>query len=124
MKPLFVVAFVTIGMLVAVACGRPKDDRPSEASTTSAALVASCETVAERGICEEYEGSGRLGLERSLCDAAKGRFGMTSCPTAGQVGWCTMHDGAVKRYYGSRVADPKSDCEGDVLKGRYTAVVL
>lgn len=126
------VALVTVGMLAAVACGKPsKDDRAGETSTTAAALggaKASCDMMGELGSCNEYKNGSTFGLEKSLCEGFKGKFAMAACPTTGQIGWCALSDGEVKRYYGGAAKDhaysldeAKSDCEGDLLKGKFTA---
>lgn len=128
----FTVALVTVGMLAAVACGKPsKDDRAGEANTTAAAIgaaKASCDMTGELGSCNEYKNGSTFGLEKSLCEGFKGKFAMAACPTTGQVGWCALSDGEVKRYYGSSAKDhaytldeAKSDCESDLLKGKFTA---
>lgn len=126
------VALVTVGMLAAVACGKPSKDeaKASETKTTAAALgaKASCDMTAELGSCNEYREGTSFGLEKSLCEGFKGRFTMTSCPTQGQIGWCTMDGGEVKRYYGASAKEhaytpeeAKGDCESDLVKGKYTA---
>lgn len=132
-------AAVTALMLTAVvACGKKSDagDKPGETSTTSAALSAkaSCNMLAELGTCNEYRGQAgaartSFGLEKSLCEAFRGKFGNTSCATDGQMGSCLMSDGEVKRYYGSKVAgdhalsleEAESDCESELVKGTFTA---
>lgn len=128
----FTVTVVTVGMLAAVACGKPsKDERAGEASTTAAALgaaKASCDMASELGSCNEYKNGSSFGLEKSLCEGFKGKFAMAACPTTGQVGWCTLSDGEVKRYYGAAakehaytLEEAKADCESDLLKGKFTA---
>lgn len=133
MKSLFTVAFVTVGMLAAVACGKPsKDDEASKTNTTSAsatAAKASCDMSAEVGSCNEYRSGSSFGLEKSLCEGFKGKFTVGGgCATANQVGSCTMPDGEVKRYYGTAVGahgfsldDAKADCESEILKGKFVA---
>lgn len=135
MKSLLTIAFVTVGMLAAVACGKPsKDDQAGKASTTAASVTgakASCDMSAEVGSCNEYRNGSSFGLEKSLCEGFKGKFSLGSgCATANQVGSCTMPDGEVKRYYGTSIGahgftldDARSDCESDVLKGKFTADV-
>jgi hypothetical protein len=131
MKSLLTVAFVTLGMLAAVACGKSKDDAAGNTSTTAASLTAkaSCDMTTEVGSCNEYRSGTSFGLEKSLCESFKGKFTLASgCATANQVGFCTMSDGEVKRYYGTSIGahgftleDAKGNCEGDVLKGKFTA---
>lgn len=133
MKSLLTVAFVTVGMLAAVACGKPsKDDAAGNANTTSASLSAakaSCDMSAEVGSCNEYRSGSSFGLEKSLCEGFKGKFNVGSgCASNNQVGSCTMPDGEVKKYYGTSIGahgfsveDAKSDCESEILKGKFTA---
>ena len=133
MKSLVTVAFVTVGMLAAVACGKPsKDDEAGKTNTTSAsvgAAKASCDMSAEVGSCNEYRSGTTFGLEKSLCEGFKGKFTLGGgCSQANQVGSCALSDGEVKRYYGTAVGahgftvdDAKSDCESEILKGKFTA---
>jgi hypothetical protein len=133
MKSLLTVAFVTVGMLAAVACGKPsKDDAAGNANTTSASVTgakASCDMSAEVGSCNEYKNGTSFGLEKSLCEGFKGKFTLGGgCSTANQVGSCAMPDGEVKRYYGTSIGahgfsldDAKADCESELLKGKFTA---
>jgi hypothetical protein len=133
MKNLAVIGFVTIGMLAAVACGKPSkgsDDKAGETNTTSAGLgaaKASCDMSGEVGSCNEYRNGSTFGLEKSLCEGFKGKFSMTPCATTNQVGSCALTDGEVKRYYagsglkGYSLEDAKSDCESELLKGKFTA---
>ena len=80
------------------------------------------------GTCNEYRGGTSFGLEKSLCEGFKGKFANTSCSTDGQIGSCVMSDGEVKRYYGSKDAgdhalsleEAKSDCESELVKGKFT----
>lgn len=128
----FTIAFVTVGMLAAVACGKPsKDEKAGETDTTAAAVgaaKASCDMTGELGSCNEYENGSTFGLEKSLCEGFKGKFALTPCPTSGQIGWCALEGGEVKRYYGASAKDhaytldeAKGDCESDLLKGKFTA---
>jgi hypothetical protein len=133
MKSLLTVAFVTVGMLAAVACGKPsKDDAAGNTNTTAASVTgakASCDMSAEVGSCNEYRNGSSFGLEKSLCEGFKGKFSLGSgCATGNQVGSCTMPDGEVKRYYGTSIGahgfsvdDAKADCESEILKGKFTA---
>lgn len=133
MKSLLTVAFVTVGMLAAVACGKPsKDDAAGNANTTSASLSgakASCDMSAEVGSCNEYRNGTSFGLEKSLCEGFKGKFTLGGgCSNGSQVGSCTMPDGEVKKYYGTSIGahgfsveDAKADCESEILKGKFTA---
>lgn len=137
------VAAVTALMLSAVvACGKKDDaakvsasasitEKAGEATTTSAAVgaaKASCNMLSELGTCNEYRTGTTFGLEKSLCEGFQGKFTNAGCSTEGQVGSCLMSDGEVKRYYGSKVAgdhalsasEAKSDCESDVVKGKFT----
>jgi hypothetical protein len=130
------VTSVTALMLVAVAaCAKKGDDakaadKPGEATTTSAAVTAkaSCNMVTELGTCNEYPGRASFGLEKSLCEGFHGKFAVAGCSTEGQLGSCTMSDGEVKRYYGSKIAgehaltveEAKSDCQSDAVKGIFT----
>jgi hypothetical protein len=124
MKSLLTVAFVTVGMLAAVACGKPSKDDGAAGSAK-----ASCDMSAEVGSCNEYRNGSSFGLEKSLCEGFKGKFSLGSgCATGNQVGSCTMPDGEVKRYYGTSVGahgfsleDAKADCESEILKGKFTA---
>lgn len=139
MKHAVKLAAVTAVMLAAVvACGRKDDagakaegDKASAANITSATVTAkaSCNMLTELGTCNEYRNGqqGNLGLEKSLCEGFHGKFQNAPCPTDGQVGSCAMSDGEVKRYYGSKVAgehsmtvaEAKSDCESDLVKGKF-----
>lgn len=133
MKSLLTVTFVTVGMLAAVACGKPsKDDAAGSANTTSASVTAakaSCDMSAEVGSCNEYRSGSSFGLEKSLCEGFKGKFSLGSgCASTDQVGSCTMPDGEVKKYYGTSIGahgfsveDAKADCESEILKGKFTA---
>lgn len=138
MTTLKLAAVTTLMLAAVVACGKKGDagDKPGETSTTSAAVSAkaSCNMLAEIGTCNEYrggEGAGRtsFGLEKSLCEGFHGQFANTGCSTDGQIGSCLMSEGEVKRYYGSKVAgdhalsleEAKSDCESELVKGRFTA---
>lgn len=133
MKNLITVAFVTVGMLAAVACGKPsKDGEAGKTQTTAASVTgakASCDMSAEVGSCNEYRKGASFGLEKSLCEGFKGKFTLGSgCTAENQVGSCTMPDGEVKRYYGLTIGahgftldDARADCESEILKGRFTA---
>jgi hypothetical protein len=130
-------AAITTLMLAAVAaCGRKEDakagEKAGETSTTSASVggaKASCDMLVELGTCNEYRNGTSFGLEKSLCEGFKGKFSNTGCRTEGQIGWCAMSDGEVKRYYGEKVAgdhaltvaEAKSDCESELVKGKFTA---
>jgi hypothetical protein len=124
------VAIVTGGLLAVVACDKsPNGDQPGETRTTAAAVSAaqaSCDMTAELGSCNEYVTGTTFSLEKSLCEGFKGRFSRASCPTSGQIGWCNLSDGEVKRYYGRAAKDraytaeeAKSDCESELVKGTY-----
>ena len=133
MKTLAIVLSITIGMLTAVACGKPDKvakDKDGRTNTTAGAIggavKASCDMTGELGRCNEYKGGTSFGVEKSLCEGFKGKFSLAACPTAGQVGWCSLSDGEVRRYYGASAkdhaytaAEAQSDCESDLLKGRY-----
>jgi hypothetical protein len=133
MKNLLVIAAVTVGMLSAVACGKPaKQDEASQTNTTSAAVgapKANCDMSAEVGSCNEYRNGTTFGLEKSLCEGFKGKFTLGGgCGAANQVGSCALSDGEVKRYYGAAIGahgfsvdEAKSDCESEILKGKFTA---
>lgn len=133
MKSLLVASIVTVGMLAAVACGKPsKDDEAGKTNTTAAsvgAAKASCDMSGEIGSCNEYRNGSSFGLEKSLCEGFKGKFTQGSgCATTNQVGSCALSDGEVKRYYGAAIGahgftldEAKADCESDVLKGKFTA---
>ncbi|HSO37420.1 MAG TPA: hypothetical protein VLT33_33070 [Labilithrix sp.] len=131
MKTMLKLVAVTSLMLAAVvACGK-KADRESagETTTTSAAATAraSCTMVSELGTCNEYRNGQSFGLEKSLCEGFKGTFTNAGCSTNGQIGACTMSDGEVKRYYGSKVAgdhgltveEAKIDCQSESVKGTF-----
>jgi len=134
MKNLLVIGMVTVGMLAAVACGKPsKTDDTGKTNTTSASLdaaKASCDMSAEIGSCNEYRNGTSFSLEKSLCEGFKGKFTSGSgCATANQVGFCQLSDGEIKRYYaasaigahGFSLDDAKADCESEVLKGKFSA---
>lgn len=134
MKTVLELVAVTALMLTAVvACGKKEDkaDKPSETSTTSAPLAAkaSCNMLAELGTCNEYRSGTRFGLEKSLCEGFKGTFANVGCAAEGQIGSCTMSDGEIKRYYGSKVAgdhgltveEAQGDCESELVKGKFAA---
>ncbi len=138
-KSSFTVGAVTVGMLVAVACGRPKEEPLGKATTTSAAVLAlaSCDTIEDQGSCTDYSSrSGSFGVERSLCRSAHGAFRLSACATENQVGTCVVGGaramgGAmgpeVKRYYdaGPRrftAETAREDCEkSGGLEGRFLA---
>jgi hypothetical protein len=125
-------AVTTLMLAAVVACGK-KDaaDKPGETSTTSAAVSAkaSCNMRAELGTCNEYRSGTSFGLEKSLCEGFHGQFANVGCSTDGQIGSCLLSEGEVKRYYGSKIAgdhalsldEAKSDCESDLVKGKFTA---
>ncbi|MBX3185481.1 MAG: hypothetical protein KF819_00645 [Labilithrix sp.] len=142
MHPAFKLAAVTSLMLAAVvACGRKDEGKAAETTTTGASVraanlttkgagaKASCDMLAELGTCNEYQNGTTFGLEKSLCEGFKGRFSNAPCSTEGQIGSCAMSDGEVKRYYDSgvagdhalSVAEAKSDCESELVKGKFTA---
>jgi len=121
----FIVAVVTVSMLAAVACGKPRE-KPLGQSTTSAAVaaLASCDATREQGSCTDYAStSGSFGVERSLCRTARGEFRLSACPMSGRVGTCLVAEGEVKRYYeGAFTAETaKADCEKHGLEGRFLA---
>ena len=129
-------AAVTALMLTAVvACGKKTDiakaaDKAGETTTSSASIAAraNCNMLAELGTCNEYRNGTTFGMERSLCESFHGKFANAGCSTDGQVGSCAMSEGEVKRYYGTEVAgdralslgEAKSDCEGELVKGKFT----
>ena len=81
------VSAVTIAMLAALACTRPKEEPLGVTTTTSAAVraLASCDTVREQGSCFDYASpAGSFGVERSLCRSTRGDFRLSRCPTAGR----------------------------------------
>jgi hypothetical protein len=134
MKTTLKLVAVTALMLAAVvACGKKdeKTDKPSETSTTSAAVAAkaSCNMLSELGTCNEYRNGTSFGLEKSLCEGFKGTFANQGCSTEGQIASCLMSEGEVKRYYGSKMAgdhaltldEAKGDCESEIVKGKFTA---
>ena len=131
------IALTALMLAAVVACGKKVDmanSLSSETSTTSSPLPskASCNLLAELGTCNEYRAGGGartgLGLEKSLCEGFKGKFANVGCSTEGQVGFCTMSDGEIKRYYGSGVAgdhaltleEATADCGSEVVKGTFT----
>lgn len=132
-----VTAVTTLMLVTVAACGKKdeaksdKSDKPGETSTTSAAVAAkaSCDMLAEIGTCNEYRNGTSFGLEKSLCESFHGTFANAGCSTAGQIGSCVMTEGEVKRYYGTKVAgehalsleEARSDCEGELVKGKFTA---
>lgn len=128
-KSAMTVAAVTVGMLAALACGKPKEEPLSQATTTSAAVraLASCETIEEQGTCTDYSSSsGSFGIERSLCRSAHGEFRLSACPTRGRIGSCVVEDGELKRYYeggdhGFTAASARADCERSGLDSRFLA---
>ena len=120
-----VVAAVTVGMLAAVACGKPKEE-PFGRTTTSAAVaaLASCDTTSDQGSCTDYtSASGSFGIERSLCRTAGGEFRLSACPTSRRVGTCLVAEGEVKRYYaGTFTAETaKAECGKSGFEGRFLA---
>ena len=133
--PLTLAAVTTVMLLAVVACTKSeaKDEKPGQASVTSAAVTvksvkASCNMLAELGTCNEYKNGTSFGLEKSLCEGFHGKFSNTGCSTEGQIGSCVMSDGEVKRYYGAKVAgdhalsleEAKTDCESEIVKGKFT----
>jgi hypothetical protein len=108
-KSFFIVAAVTVGMLAALACGKPKGEAVSTTATSAAVLsLASCDTVREQGTCSDYSSStGSFGVERSLCRTAHGDFRLATCSTQGRIGSCIVglgqsqsQEGETKQYYG------------------------
>ena len=138
-KSSLTVAAVTVGMLVALACGKPNEEAIARTTTTSSAVLAlaSCDTIEEQGSCTDYSSrSGSFGVERSLCRTAHGAFRLSACTTAGQVGTCVVGgptaqagqagQAEVKRYYdaGARrftAETARADCEKSGLEGRFLA---
>lgn len=134
MKTTLTLAVVTGSMLAAVvACGRAAKDegKPAETRTTSAQAApppartrASCDTRAEKASCTEYAVGTTLGLERSLCEAERGRFALASCPSGERLGTCTMTGGELRHYYrddhGPTLADAQADCESPAVNGRFS----
>jgi hypothetical protein len=127
-KSALTVTAVTVAMLVAVACAKPKEEPLSQMTITSAAVraLASCDTIAETGSCTDYSSpTGSFQLERSLCRSAQGGFALNSCPSAGRIGACAMEESEVKRYYagerGFTVETARKDCEQSGLKGRFVS---
>lgn len=133
---LHLAAATTLMLATVIACGKKEDAakadaKTGETTTTSATVAAkaSCNMLTELGTCNEYRGGSSFGLEKSLCEGFHGKFASAACPTESQVGACTMSDGEVKRYYGSKVAgehgmtvaEAKADCESDLLKGKFAA---
>lgn len=123
MKAILSAAAVTTAMLVAVACARKDDDRrPAEATITAASITpkASCDTIASLATCSEYRTGTTFGLERSICESHKGKFGTTACPTEGRLARCEMPRGEVKRYYRQlAISDAKADCESQLVHGTF-----
>ena len=122
----FIVAAVTVGMLAAVACGKPKEEPLGQPTRTSAAVaaLASCDATMDRGSCTDYAStSGSFGVERSLCRTARGEFRLSACPMSSRVGTCLVAEGEVKRYYaGAFTAETaRADCEKHGLEGRFLA---
>lgn len=131
MKAVLTVVLVTVGMLLAVACGKASsDDGPGETTTTAAALgaKASCDRTIGEASCDEYRTGTSFGLERSLCEGKKGRFVLAACPAEGRVGACELGGGEVKRYYATAAsgraftpAEAKADCAREAAGGRFVA---
>ncbi|MBX3199730.1 MAG: hypothetical protein KF894_16460 [Labilithrix sp.] len=128
-KSLVTVGAVTVAMLAALACGRPKEEPLGATTTTSAAVraLASCDVVGQQGTCSDYSSvSGSFGVERALCRGARGDFRAGACPAAARVGSCVVADGEVKRYYagprGFTAESAQADCEQSGLAGRFVAI--
>jgi hypothetical protein len=81
------------------------------------------------GTCNEYKAGSTFGLERTVCDGFKGKFGAGACPAEGRIGRCDMAGGETKRYYAVgehalTLADAKADCESDLVNGTFHAETL
>ncbi|MDF2697670.1 MAG: hypothetical protein K0S65_6053 [Labilithrix sp.] len=130
-KSFFIVAAVALGMLAALACGKPKGEAVSTTATSAAVLsLASCDTVREQGSCSDYSSStGSFGVERSLCRTAHGDFRLAACPTQGRIGSCIVglgQTGETKQYYGGEhgftAETARADCAQngrDPLEARF-----
>src|SRR5690606_35801594 len=113
-------------MIAAVACGRSDPSRSSEVRTTAASMaqderVGSCDARSEAGTCEEYRNGSSLGVEKSLCEGARGRFAMTPCRQEGAVGACRLGERDLRVYYGPRFTPEaaKEHCESSAVGGRF-----
>lgn len=105
---------ISLAMLAAVACGKPGSEATSQTTTLAAALTAkaSCDTRASAlRTCNEFPDRKSFNVEKALCEADHGQFALAPCPTADQVGTCSLSDGETKRYYGTR-EQARIDCEG------------
>ncbi len=100
-KSCVIVGAITVGMLAAVACGKPKAATEQTSTSATVSAVASCDTIEAGGSCTDYASStGSFGVERSLCRSAGGAFRSSMCPTRGRIGSCVLAaDREVKRYY-------------------------
>jgi hypothetical protein len=111
-KTMLAVGAISLAMLAAVACGKPSNE-PTAQTTTLAANVggkASCDTRSALRTCNEFPDRKSFDMEKALCEAERGKFALAPCPSADQVGTCSLSDGETKRYYGSR-DQAKADCE-------------
>ena len=127
-KTSLAVAAVSTGMLVALACEKPKEEPLAHTTTTTGGAMralASCDLESDRGTCTDYASvSGSFGVERALCRTARGDFRLKACPARGRIGSCVFEEGEVKRYYeggehGFTADAARADCEHGGLARRF-----
>jgi hypothetical protein len=90
-------------------------------------VTESCDQAALLGMCMDYTRTDIL-MHKTLCEGFKGKFAEAPCSNDRLVGSCALEDGDIKRYYeklnakdvGYTLEKAKENCEGEVLKGKFT----
>jgi hypothetical protein len=129
-------ALVPVAVVLSLGSSGCKKDPPpvpvaaDSGSPGKAGVLASCDMTTEVGSCTEYAKLS-MGLEKGLCTGLKGKFVEgkgAGCPTANEVGQCTMTDGEVKHYYGVAVGphgytavDAQKDCVSPEIGGKFSS---
>lgn len=122
------------GVLAGVGCKKTEGQQQagSEAGVVDAAkplkVLESCDQREGQGVCVDYTRTD-VGMHRTLCEGYKGKFAELPCPTDKLVGSCLLEDGEFKRYYekdspkaaGYTLEAAKTNCESEILKGKFTA---
>lgn len=100
-----------------------KSDDPKPAAGEVPGLAGSCDYRGKESWCGEYatavlDKDGVDGeLQKSMCEASKGKWSTAKCPTDKKLGACTDDEGYVRVYYASGgkpfdAASAKSECAG------------
>jgi hypothetical protein len=90
-------------------------------------VTESCDQAALLGMCMDYTRTDIM-MHKTLCEGFKGKFAEAPCSNDRLVGSCALEDGDMKRYYeklnpkdvGYTLEKAKENCEGEVLKGKFT----